>query len=144
MLVKIVLESMVVFIIQLLLMVVLKSMTLRFRKITHTRTGPALGRTKSVCTWCYTAQPFLNDKGASPHYLTSAAELFYLNHLRSCAATASGSHCTSSAVRAGTCKSALSVILEVLTAMCMVFCRNMLMLLNVLMDVVTGFFTGVL
>ena len=91
-----------------------------------------------------TPQLFINDTGTPPHYLTSAAELFYLNHLRSCAATASGSHCTSSAVRSGTCESAIAVIVEFLTAMCMILCRNMLMLLNVIMDVVTGFFTEVL
>ena len=63
-----------------------------------------------ICAWCYTPQLFINDTGTPPHYLTSAAELFYLHHLRSYAAPASGSHCTPSAVRSGACKSTVAVI----------------------------------
>ena len=111
-----------------------------------------------VCSWCYRSQPFTNDGGASEHCLTSAAELFYLRHVRSCAASAFGHHCTSSAVRSGTCRSGVAVIVEFLTAMSMVFCRNVLMLLEMVMsmfmaalrktysalDVVARFFTAVL
>ena len=119
MLVKVVLESMLQMM-QLLLKVVLESMPSPFGKRAQTRTGPASGGTESgasehnviVCSWCYRAQPFINDGGALAHYLTSAAELFYLRHVRSCAASAFGNHCTSSAVRSGTCRSGVAVIME--------------------------------
>ena len=137
MLVKVVLESMLQMM-QLLLKVVLESMPSPFGKRAQTRTGPASGGTEScasehnviVCSWCYRAQPFINDGGALAHYLTSAAELFYLRHVRSWAASTSGNHCTSSAVRSGICRSIVAMIVGFLTAMSMVFCRNMLMLLE--------------
>ena len=112
---------------QLLLKVVLESMPSPFGKRRQTRTGPVSGGTESgasehnviVCSWCYRAQPFINDGGASAHYLTSAAELFYLRHVRSCAASASGNYCTSSGLTSGICKSGVAVIVEFLIAMSM-------------------------
>ena len=43
----------------------------------------------AVAGRCYRAQPLINIEGATKHKhgMTCAAELFYLRHVRSCAAT---------------------------------------------------------
>ena len=64
-------------------------------------------------TWCFRAQPLTNAQGASEHLRTqvTAAELFYLRHLRTCAASASGSRSTCSATTPDLCTSGLLVVL---------------------------------
>ena len=62
---------------------------------------------------CFRAQPLTNAQGASEHLRTqvTAAELFYLRHLRTCAASASGSRSTCSATTPDLCTSGLRVVL---------------------------------
>ena len=63
---------------------------------------------------CFRAQPLTNAQGASEHLRTqvTAAELFYLRHLRTCAASASGSRSTCSATTPGLCTSGLLLLLD--------------------------------
>ena len=63
---------------------------------------------------CLRAQPLTNAQGASEHLRTqvTAAELFYLRHLRTCAASASGSRSTCSATTPGLCASGLLLLLD--------------------------------
>ena len=77
---------------------------------------------------CFRAQRPTNGQGASKHSRTqvSAAELFYLRHLRSCAASASGSKSTSSGVTSNFCIPSELVMLEVLMSVIVPVVQSML------------------
>ena len=79
-------------------------------------------------SWCFRAQPLISVEGASKHVAnrTSAAELFYLRHVRSCAASAFGHRCTCSGATSGICISCMVQFL----AMLMAVVQSMKMLLT--------------
>ena len=81
---------------------------------------------------CFRAQPPTNVQGASEHSRTqvTAAELFYLRHLRSCAASASGSKSTSSGVTSNLCIPGELVMLEVLMSVIVPVVQSMLRFLS--------------
>ena len=81
---------------------------------------------------CFRAQPPTNVQGASEHSRTqvTAAELFYLRHLRSCAASASGSKSTSSGVTSNLCIPGELVMLEVLMSVIVPVVQSMLRFLR--------------
>ena len=85
---------------------------------------------------CFRAQPVTNGQGASEHLRTqvTAAELFYLRHLRTCAASSSGSRSTCSAAAPCLCTSGFLVVLDCIMLLVKVVLQDMLQALEFVMS----------
>ena len=85
---------------------------------------------------CFRAQPLTNAQGASEHLRTqvTAAELFYLRHLRTCAASASGNRSTCSAATPCLCTSGLLLVLDCIMSLVKVVLQDMLQALEFVMS----------
>ena len=77
---------------------------------------------------CFKAQPMTNGHGASEHLRTqvTAAELFYLRHLRTCAASSTGARSTCSAAAPWLCISGLLVVLDCIMLLAKVILQDVL------------------
>ena len=76
----------------------------------------------------FRAQPLTNDQGGAKYSRTqvNAAELFYLRHLRTCAASASGNRSTCSAAAQCVCTSGLLVVMDCIMSLVKEVLQDML------------------
>ena len=88
---------------------------------------------------CCRAQPVTTYHSASEHVhaQVTAAELFYLRHVRSCAASASGKRSTCSGEISSLCTSGLLVVLDCAMSLVKVVLQDMLQALDFVMSMCT-------